>query len=69
MFSALRRLWFSPVLAKQKGFKSSSVKAGEGRGVCSGDPRDWFTAMAVFPCGMLQTAVSYPVSESSVVLT
>lgn len=37
--------------------------------MCSGDPRDWFTVMSVFPCGMLQTAVSYPLSESFVVLT
>lgn len=35
----------------------------------SEDPRDWFTVMAAFPCGMLQTAVSYPVSESFMVLT
>lgn len=33
--------------------------------MCSGDSRDWFIEMAVFPCGMLWTAVSYPVSEDS----
>lgn len=37
--------------------------------MCSGDSRHWLTSMAVFPCGMLQAAVSYPVSESFMVLT